>query len=117
MPLQWGDGLSRDASAALLGATAGTIAMNPVDVVRTRLYNQPRDGGGRGTLYGGTGSVVEAVRRIVRTEGAWGGLYKGTTAHWLRVGPYTVLSFVFIGIMRRRLEEWRATGRSQDEPD
>ena len=106
--LRWDEGLLRDASAALLGATAGTIAMNPVDVVRTRLYNQPRDTRGRGTLYGGS-NPVEAVRRIVGTEGPIA-LWKGVSAHWLRVGPYTMISFVLIGIMRRRLEEWRGGG-------
>ena len=27
--------------------------------------------------------------------------YKGATAHFLRVGPHTMLTFVFIGLMRR----------------
>ena len=81
-----------------LGAGAANVAViNPVDVVRTRLYSQPLDAAGKGMLYD---SAPDAFRKIFTIEGA-GAFYKGATAHFLRVGPHTMLTFVFIGLIRR----------------
>lgn len=83
-----------------LGAGAANVAViNPVDVLRTRLYSQPVDTAGRGMLYDG---AVDAAVKIFRIEGALA-FYKGATAHFLRVGPHTALTFVFIGLLRRTL--------------
>ena len=81
-----------------LGAGAANVAViNPVDVLRTRLYSQPLDAAGKGVLYDG---ALDAASKILRIEGA-GAFYKGATAHFLRVGPHTMLTFVFIGLIRR----------------
>ena len=45
-------------------------------------------------------SAPDAFRKIFTIEGA-GAFYKGATAHFLRVGPHTMLTFVFIGLIRR----------------
>ena len=52
-----------------LGAGAANVAViNPVDVVRTRLYAQPVDAAtGRGALYDG---ALDAARKIYAIEGA-----------------------------------------------
>ena len=89
-----------------------TFAINPMDVIRTRVYNQPRDTSGVGLLYAG---VQDALGKIVRSEGV-AALYKGLVAHFARVGPYTVLSFTFIGelqrlLRRRKAEELRSEWR------
>ena len=81
-----------------LGAGAANVAViNPVDVLRTRLYSQPLNAAGKGVLYDG---ALDAASKILQIEGA-GAFYKGATAHFLRVGPHTVLTFVFIGLLRR----------------
>lgn len=81
-----------------LGAGAANVAViNPVDVVRTRLYSQPLDASGNGRLYGG---ALDAASKIMRIEGV-PAFYKGATAHFLRVGPHTMLTFIFIGLLRR----------------
>ena len=51
----------------------------------------------RGVLYEG---AVDAAMKIFRIEGPLA-FYKGATAHFLRVGPHTCLTFVFIGRLRR----------------
>jgi solute carrier family 25 protein 34/35 len=66
------------------------VAMNPVDCVATRLYNQPVLNG-RGTLYTGP---FNCLRRTFHEEG-FQGLYKGTFANYVRLGPHTVCTFVF----------------------
>eukprot|EP01127_Copromyxa_protea_P004768 TRINITY_DN14594_c0_g1_i1.p1 TRINITY_DN14594_c0_g1~~TRINITY_DN14594_c0_g1_i1.p1 ORF type:complete len:319 (+),score=34.95 TRINITY_DN14594_c0_g1_i1:34-990(+) len=66
------------------------VAMNPVDCVATRLYNQPVVNG-KGTLYTGP---FNCLRRTLQEEGMKG-LYKGTFANYVRLGPHTVCTFVF----------------------
>lgn len=60
------------------------VAMNPFDVVTTRMYNQKSaaDGGGKGVLYT---STSDCFVKIIRTEGIHG-LFKGLGAHYLRIG-------------------------------
>lgn len=63
-----------------------SIVMNPWDVVLTRLYNQ------KGNLYKGP---VDCFTKTVRTEGP-GALYKGFLAQFLRVGPHSILTLMFM---------------------
>jgi len=65
-------------------------AMNPVDVINTRIYNQKVEKG-KGTLYNG---ILDCFIKILKTEGLYG-FYKGSFAHYLRIGPHTVLTFIF----------------------
>jgi solute carrier family 25 protein 34/35 len=90
-------GLARDSVLTHLGASfsAGfcvATAMNPFDLVSTRLYNQRVGPEARGALYSG---VVDCFAKTLRAEGPRG-LYKGFFAQWLRIGPHTVLTFVFL---------------------
>ncbi|XP_020279565.1 solute carrier family 25 member 35-like isoform X2 [Pseudomyrmex gracilis] len=77
--------------ASAIGGSCVAIAMQPFDVLATRLYNQQTDAVGKGALYGGIG---DALIKIFRTEGLTG-LYKGTFPTWLRIAPHTVLCLVF----------------------
>ncbi|KAI8621415.1 mitochondrial carrier domain-containing protein [Chytriomyces sp. MP71] len=67
------------------------IAMNPFDVIMTRLYNQNHTKGGV-PMYS---SFLDCFTKTVRTEGPFA-LYKGFSAHYLRIGPHTILTFVFL---------------------
>jgi solute carrier family 25 protein 34/35 len=59
------------------------LAMNPFDVVSTRMYNQGVDPvTGKGLLYK---SPADCFVKLVRIEGVRG-LYKGFLAHYLRIG-------------------------------
>jgi len=68
-----------------------TTAMNPFDVARTRIYNQKVDANGKGLYYKG---MLDCIFKTVKTEGFFA-LYKGYGAHYLRLGPHTILIFVF----------------------
>lgn len=63
--------------------------MNPFDVVSTRLYSQEVKNG-VGVLYSG---VFDCFRKTFQSEGV-SGLMKGWTAHYMRLGPHTVATFV-----------------------
>ncbi|KAJ3314374.1 hypothetical protein HDV04_000336 [Boothiomyces sp. JEL0838] len=70
--------------------------MNPIDVVRTRYYNQPYVNG-KGELYSG---ALDAITKITTHEGLTA-FYKGFWPHFLRIGPHFCLTFVFLGLLRR----------------
>ena len=89
--------MATDAACALCAAAACVAAINPVDVIRTRLYSQPLDARGGGALYA---SSVDCARQVLAVEGPFA-FYKGVTAHFARVGPQVVLTFVFIASMKR----------------
>uniref|UniRef100_A0A7S2WCG8 Uncharacterized protein n=1 Tax=Mucochytrium quahogii TaxID=96639 RepID=A0A7S2WCG8_9STRA len=91
------DGFLRDTLGSFAGSALGIIFVNPVDVIRTRIYNQPHEK----VLYNG---IVDAAAKISRKEGV-SAFWKGGFAHYCRVGPHTMLTFVFIGFIRRFLLE------------
>ncbi|KAF2070373.1 hypothetical protein CYY_008302 [Polysphondylium violaceum] len=67
-----------------------TIGMNPFDVARTRLYYQGK-GNSNGEMYKG---LMDCIYKTTKQEGFMA-LYKGFGAHYLRVGPHTVLMMIF----------------------
>lgn len=76
------------------GACAGTsmaIAMNPTDVISTRLYNQGFRSDGKGMYYSG---VIDCFLKILKTEGIRG-FYKGFWPHYIRIGPHSALVLLF----------------------
>ncbi|KAI9190830.1 mitochondrial carrier domain-containing protein [Polychytrium aggregatum] len=69
------------------------LAMNPFDVAMTRMYNQKvAQDGKHGALYK---NGFDCIVKMIRTEGV-SALYKGFTAHYFRIGPHTILTFVFL---------------------
>lgn len=75
-------------SAAMVSGLMVTTAMNPADVMTTRIYNQTVGS----ELYT---SIPDCFKKILKAEGIYG-FYKGWLAHYLRVGPHTILTFVFM---------------------
>ncbi|XP_042210184.1 mitochondrial uncoupling protein 4-like isoform X4 [Homarus americanus] len=77
----WTHALS-SACSGLIGATMGT----PVDVVKTRVMNQPTDNRARGLLYRNS---LDCLMKTIHNEGFWA-LYKGFIPCWLRMGPWSL---------------------------
>jgi len=73
--------------------------MNPVDVIRTRIYNQEYGVNGKGKVYAG---VADAFLKIVREE-ALRGLYKGVTASFMRLAPHSSITFLVL----EQFKKWR----------
>ncbi|KAI8924735.1 mitochondrial carrier domain-containing protein, partial [Entophlyctis helioformis] len=80
---KWKDNAFLDMVCGLASGVVSCLFMNPIDVVRTRYYNQPYVNG-KGELYS---SGVDAVKKIVKYEGA-SAFYKGFWSHFLRIGPH-----------------------------
>ena len=86
--------LYQDSVCAMGSSFAALCFQNPLDVVRTRLFNQPHDN----SLY--RSSLPRVFLQILRAEGPTA-LYKGFWAYYLRAGPHSVLTFAFIGQFKR----------------
>ena len=100
---------------ALLSGFVVAVVINPVDVVSTRLYNQPaqvRPMRGRSALCWLQArlyrSYTDCVLKIAQTEGV-AAFYKGLLAQYLRIGPHSFLSLIFwhhsrnwLGLLEKR---------------
>ena len=77
---------------SLASAAVSVAVVNPVDVIRTRLFNQPYGPDGRGLWYK---SGFDAGAKVVSVEGPLA-LYKGAGSNFLRLGPHMVFVFVIL---------------------
>lgn len=68
------------------------LVMQPADTALTRMYNQPTvlgpNGKMVGTLYK---NPIDCLWKTAKTEGMRG-WYKGSTAHFLRIAPHTIIT-------------------------
>ncbi|KAF2093565.1 mitochondrial dicarboxylate transporter [Rhizodiscina lignyota] len=78
--------------ASLIAGTVATTACAPADVLKSRVQNMSR-------AEGGQQSVMRYCIEIVKKEGPLV-LMKGWTPAWLRLTPYTILTFVFMEKLR-----------------
>ncbi|KAG0373359.1 Mitochondrial oxaloacetate carrier protein [Mortierella sp. AD032] len=94
----WGaeDGIMLDMASSLISAFVSVVVMNPMDVVRIRLYNRSSQSSSQTTM--------QSVRHILTTEGPMA-FYKGFSTHFMRIGPHFTLTFVFLGMLKRHLIE------------
>ncbi|KAL6071668.1 Mitochondrial uncoupling protein 4 [Balamuthia mandrillaris] len=77
--------------ASFMAGFVATLASSPIDVVKTRIMNQPtHPQTGKGMYYK---SSVDCVRQIIRSEGV-AGFYKGFWPNWFRLGPWNVIMFI-----------------------
>ncbi|KAF8808112.1 mitochondrial carrier [Phlegmacium glaucopus] len=78
-------------SSSVSGACV-CLVMQPADTALTRMYNQPTtigpDGRSRGVLYR---NPIDCLWKTLKTEGVRG-WYKGSTAHFLRIAPHTIIT-------------------------
>ncbi|KAG8931258.1 Mitochondrial oxaloacetate carrier protein [Tulasnella sp. 417] len=87
-------GLIRGMDAAIIRTAMGSscMVMQPADTALTRMYNQPTrrlpNGKMVGVLYS---NPIDCLWKTLKTEGPLG-WYKGTTAHFLRIAPHTIVT-------------------------
>jgi len=78
-------------SSSISGACV-CLVMQPADTALTRMYNQPTtigpDGRSRGVLYR---NPIDCLWKTFKIEG-FRGWYKGSTAHFLRIAPHTIIT-------------------------
>ncbi|KAK2172282.1 hypothetical protein NP493_975g04044 [Ridgeia piscesae] len=76
--------------ASMISGLVTTIASMPVDIIKTRLQNMKVINGK--PEYSGT---LDVFFTVVRREGVLS-LWKGFTPYYARLGPHTVLTFIFL---------------------
>lgn len=72
-------------SSSLIAGLVATTICSPVDVVKTRVM----EGGDSQS------STIQILKRAVKTEGV-GFMFRGWLPSFIRLGPHTILTFVFL---------------------
>ncbi|XP_071805044.1 mitochondrial 2-oxoglutarate/malate carrier protein-like [Asterias amurensis] len=76
--------------ASMISGLVTTIASMPVDIAKTRIQNM-RIIDGKPEYSG----AIEVLRKTIQKEGVFS-LWKGFTPYYTRLGPHTVLTFIFL---------------------
>nr|KAF6417156.1 solute carrier family 25 member 11 [Molossus molossus] len=81
--------------ASMISGLVTTAASMPVDIVKTRIQNM-RMIDGKPEYKNG----LDVLMKVVRYEGFFS-LWKGFTPYYARLGPHTVLTFIFLEQMNK----------------
>lgn len=81
--------------SSMISGLATTIASMPVDIAKTRIQNMKMIDGK--PEYTG---AVDVWSKLIRREGVFA-LWKGFTPYYFRLGPHTVLTFIFLEQLQR----------------
>ncbi|VDD86298.1 unnamed protein product [Enterobius vermicularis] len=84
------DGIFCHFLASMVSGLATTIASMPVDIAKTRIQNM-RIIDGKPEYK----NAFDVLQKIIRNEGIFA-LWKGFTPYYFRIGPHTVLTFIFL---------------------
>jgi solute carrier family 25 oxoglutarate transporter 11 len=77
--------------AGMVSGFACTVVSLPVDMAKTRVQQMHKNANGE---YPYT-SALDCIRKVVKHEGVLS-LWKGFTPYFLRLGPHTILAFIFL---------------------
>jgi len=89
------DGVICHFVASMFSGLVTTIASMPVDIAKTRIQNMKMIDGK--PEYKG---AVDVIMKVVKNEGFFS-LWKGFTPYYFRLGPHTVLTFIFLEQMNK----------------
>lgn len=86
--------------ASMISGLVTTAASMPVDIVKTRIQNMKMIDGKPEYKNG-----LDVLVRVVGKEGFFS-LWKGFTPYYARLGPHTVLTFIFLEQMNRLYKKY-----------
>jgi hypothetical protein len=86
----WPDAAATHLACAMVTGLASTLATNPVDVVKTRMF-----------MAGASAGGPLAAAAAVRAELGAAGFLRGFAANYARLGPQTVVTFLVAEQLRR----------------
>ncbi|XP_036283303.1 mitochondrial 2-oxoglutarate/malate carrier protein-like [Pipistrellus kuhlii] len=89
------DNISLHFCASMASSLVTTAASMPVDIVKTRIQNMRMIDGKPEHRNG-----LDVLAKVVRYEGFLS-LWKGCTPYYARLGPHTVLTFIFLEQMNK----------------
>ncbi|XP_017784992.1 PREDICTED: mitochondrial 2-oxoglutarate/malate carrier protein [Nicrophorus vespilloides] len=86
----FGDNIGCHFVASMISGLVTTAASMPVDIAKTRIQNM-KVVDGKPEFTG----AVDVLSKVIRNEGVFA-LWKGFTPYYARLGPHTVLTFIFL---------------------
>ena len=86
------EGMGLHFVASMFAGVMVAATTSPVDLLRTRIMNQPK-----GVVH--YNGMLDCLQKVVKAEGIMV-LYKGFTPQWMRFGPFTVIQFMIWEKMR-----------------
>jgi len=89
------DGIFCHFVASMISGLVTTAASMPVDIAKTRIQNMKMIDGK--PEYKG---AIDVILKVIRNEGFFS-LWKGFTPYYFRLGPHTVLTFIFLEQLNR----------------
>lgn len=95
------EGIQLHFVASMISGLITTIASMPVDIAKTRIQNMKTLPGAK-PEYRGT---IDVLTKVVRQEGLFS-LWKGFTPYYCRLGPHTVLTFIFLEQMNSAYNQY-----------
>ncbi len=84
------------AAAGMVSGFACTVVSLPVDMAKTRVQQMHAGPDGKMPYS----SALDCIAKVVRHEGI-PALWKGFTPYFLRLGPHTILAFIFLEQLNR----------------
>ncbi|XP_055006025.1 mitochondrial 2-oxoglutarate/malate carrier protein [Boleophthalmus pectinirostris] len=96
----FGDDILCHFCASMISGLVTTAASMPVDIVKTRIQNMKMIDGKPEYKNG-----LDVLVRVVGKEGFFS-LWKGFTPYYARLGPHTVLTFIFLEQMNRLYKKY-----------
>jgi len=94
------EGLFLHFVASMISGLITTAASMPVDIAKTRIQNMKTIDGK--PEYKG---AVDVLAKVIRQEGFFS-LWKGFTPYYARLGPHTVLTFIFLEQMNKSYRKY-----------
>jgi len=85
--------------ASMFSGLVTTAASMPVDIAKTRIQNMKMIDG-KPEYSGG----LDVLSKVVKREGVMA-LWKGFTPYYMRLGPHTVLTFIFLEQMNKTYKQ------------
>ncbi|XP_017070730.1 mitochondrial 2-oxoglutarate/malate carrier protein [Drosophila eugracilis] len=102
------EGIPLHLSAAMMSGLLSSLASMPLDLAKTRIQ-QMRMIEGKPEYSG----AIDVLKKVVKNEGAFA-MWKGFTPYLIRMGPHTILSFVFLEQMNKAYNK-HVLGDSQSD--
>eukprot|EP01132_Coremiostelium_polycephalum_P004738 gene4738-5914_t len=91
------EGINTHILSSIFAGFVAALVTSPVDLIKTRIMNQPIDENGKGRLYK---SSLDCMIKTFKAEGILG-LYKGFIPNWSRIGPHTIVTFIVYEYLRK----------------
>ncbi|XP_057820507.2 uncharacterized protein LOC131033325 isoform X3 [Cryptomeria japonica] len=85
--------------SSVIAGFVTAIVISPIDLIKTRIMQQPVDVDGRGALYS---SSIDCFKKTIRSEGVLS-LYNGFVPVWMRIFPHTIVTFFIFEQLRKAL--------------